>query len=327
MDQVTLMTIGIAVLAALCVGAIGFAVSGMARDKKANKRMARVTGKAVTQREVEQESNAQRRKAVQENLKVLEAQQKERKKNLTLRLRIERAGLDMTPRNFYMLSAITGLVATSVIMLLGLPPLPAVLAGFAGALGLPRWALAFITKRRQKAFTEEFANSVDVIVRGVKSGLPVNDCLKIIANESPEPVGSEFRDLVEGQKLGITLDQGLERIYERMPLPEMNFFMIVLAIQQQTGGNLSEALGNLSRVLRERKKMRGKIQAMSQEAKASAGIIGALPPVVTILIYLTSPDYMTTLFTTTAGNLIIVGGLMWMSMGVFMMKKMINFNF
>ena len=164
-------------------------------------------------------------------------------------------------------------------------------------------------------------------MRGVKSGLPVNDCLKIIAVEAPEPVRTEFQGLVEGQRVGVTLEQGLLKIYERMPLPEVNFFQIVLSIQQKTGGNLSEALGNLSRVLRERKKMRNKIQAMSQEAKASAAIIGSLPPGVMILIYLTSPDYMNLLFTTTVGNMIIVGSLMWMTIGILVMKKMIDFKF
>ena len=161
----------------------------------------------------------------------------------------------------------------------------------------------------------------------MKAGLPINDCLKIIAKESAEPVRTEFADLVDGQAVGVTVEQGLQRVYERMPLSEVNFFMIVLAIQQKSGGNLSEALGNLANVLRERKKMRAKIQAMSQEAKASAGIIGALPPGVMILIYLTSPDYMSLLFTTTAGNMVIVGGLMWMGIGILVMKKMINFNF
>ena len=166
-----------------------------------------------------------------------------------------------------------------------------------------------------------------MIVRGVKSGLPVNDCLRLISTEAAEPVRSEFQGIVEGQKVGVTLEQSLARIYERMPLAEVNFFQIVLSIQQKTGGNLSEALSNLSKVLRERKKMRGKIQAMSQEAKASAGIIGSLPPGVMALIYITTPDYMSVLFSTTIGNMIIVGGLMWMGIGVFMMKKMIDFKF
>ena len=244
-----------------------------------------------------------------------------------MRTRIERAGLDIEPRMFYIASGVTGLVAFVLLLVTGMSGFVSLLGAFAAAFGIPRWFLSYLVKRRQKAFTEEFANSLDVIVRGVKSGLPVNDCLKLIAAESPEPVRSEFQGLVEAQRVGVTLEQGLEKIYERMPLPEVNFFMIVLAIQQKTGGNLSEALGNLSKVLRERKKMRGKIQAMSQEAKASAGIIGSLPPAVMLLIYFSSPGYMTVLFTTTAGNIIIVGSLMWMTIGVLIMKKMIDFKF
>ena len=328
MDQTSLIIIGVAALVAICIVALGFTGLGMASDKKANKRISRITSRDTTDnRNAELEANTQRRKAVQKNLKELETQQKERKKKLTLRVRLERADLNISVRAFYIWSCVAGIMIGLLIKISGLPALAAVLGGFAGGLGLPRWTITFLTKRRQRAFGEEFANAVDVIVRGVKSGLPVNDCLKIIGNESPEPVGSEFRELVEAQKLGIPLDQALERIYERMPLAEVNFFMIVIAIQQKTGGNLSEALGNLSRVLRERKKMRGKIQAMSQEAKASAGIIGSLPPAVMGMTYMFSPDYISLLFTTSAGNLILIGSLMWMGIGIFVMKKMINFNF
>ena len=230
-------------------------------------------------------------------------------------------------KTFYIVSVVFGLFVLAVGALSGMPPAAALLGGFAAGFGLPRWVVNFMINRRQTAFTEEFANAVDVIVRGIKSGLPVNDCLRIVATESSEPVRGEFAELVESLKLGISMEQALSRILERMPLAEVNFFMIVMVIQQQTGGNLSEALGNLSKVLRDRKKMRAKIQAMSQEAKASAGIIGALPPGVMLLIYLTTPEYISILFTSTAGNLIIVGGLMWMGMGMLVMRKMINFNF
>lgn len=328
MDQTTLMIFGIAVLSALCIGGVGFAFVG--GQTKSQQRVARVSRAgqarlAATGNEVD--NSDKRRKQVQDTLKDLEAKQKEQKKRIPLRTRIERAGLDIEPRVFYIASAITGLVALLLLFVTGMSPLVSVLGGFAAAFGLPRWFLSYLVKRRQKAFTEEFANSIDVIVRGVKSGLPVNDCLKLIAAEAPEPVRTEFQGLVEAQRVGVTLEQGLEKIYERMPLPEVNFFMIVLSIQQKTGGNLSEALGNLSKVLRERKKMRGKIQAMSQEAKASAAIIGSLPPAVMLLIYFSSRDYMTVLFTTTAGHIIIVGSLLWMSIGVFIMKKMIDFKF
>lgn len=328
MDQATLMIFGIAVLAAICIGGVGFAfVGGSTKSQQRVANVARAGKARLAVSENEVDNSDKRRKQVQDTLKDLEQKQKRQKARIPLHTRIERAGLDIEVRVFYIASAVAGLIAMLLLLVTGMSLLVSVLGGFAAAFGLPRWFLAFLVKRRQKAFAEEFANSIDVIVRGVKSGLPVNDCLRIIAAEAPEPVRTEFQGLVEAQRVGVTLEQGLEKIYERMPLPEVNFFMIVLAIQQKTGGNLSEALGNLAKVLRERKKMRAKIQAMSQEAKASAGIIGSLPPAVMLLIYLSSPDYMTVLFTTTAGNMIIVGSLVWMAIGVFIMKKMIDFKF
>lgn len=328
MDQTTLMIFGIALLSALCIGGVGFVfVGGQTKSQERVARVSRAGQARLTAAGGEVDNSDKRRKQVQDTLKDLEAKQKAQKKRIPLRTRIERAGLDIEPRMFYIASGVTGLVAFVLLLVTGMSGFVSLLGAFAAAFGVPRWFLSYLVKRRQKAFTEEFANSIDVIVRGVKSGLPVNDCLKLIAAESPEPVRSEFQGLVEAQRVGVTLEQGLEKIYERMPLPEVNFFMIVLAIQQKTGGNLSEALGNLSKVLRERKKMRGKIQAMSQEAKASAGIIGSLPPAVMLLIYFSSPGYMTVLFTTTSGNIIIVGSLMWMTIGVLIMKKMIDFKF
>lgn len=329
MDHGTLIIFGIAMLAAVCIGAVGFVFVG--GESKSSQRMARVAGnerpKARRAGESEVDSADKRRKQVQETLKTLEERQKQEKEKITLRVRIERAGLDLTPRSFYMLSATAGMTCAAILMFSGFSPLVGLAGAFAAGLGLPRWVISFIMKRRQKAFLEEFANAIDVIVRGVKAGLPINDCLKIIATESAEPVRTEFSGLVEGQKVGVSLEQGLAKVYERMPLAEVNFFQIVLAIQQKTGGNLAEALGNLSKVLRDRKKMRAKIQAISQEAKSSAAIIGSLPPGVMGVLYLMAPDYLNPLITTSAGNMIIVGGLMWMMIGVLVMRKMINFNF
>ncbi|HAC59544.1 type II secretion system F family protein [Parvibaculum sp.] len=329
MDQSTLIIFAIALLAALCIGAIGFLFVG--RETQSQKRVARVAragnARLAPAADDEVDNSEKRRKQMQETLKSLEEKQAKQKKSIPVKTRIERAGLEIEMRTFYLASAVCGLTVMLFMMLSGLSFFIALLGGFAAAFGLPRWVLSFLMKRRQNAFAEEFANTIDVIVRGVKSGLPVNDCLKLIATESPEPIRSEFQGIVEGQRVGVTLEQGLEKIYERMPLPEVNFFQIVLAIQQKTGGNLSEALSNLSKVLRERKKMRAKIQAMSQEAKASAGIIGSLPPGVMLMIYFVSPEYMNVLFTTTAGNIIIVAGLLWMSIGVLVMKKMIDFKF
>jgi tight adherence protein B len=152
------------------------------------------------------------------------------------------------------------------------------LAAFVCGLGLPRFILSRVIKRRQAKFLIEFANAIDIIVRGVKSGLPLSDCLQIIAAEAPEPVRGEFVDLVEQQKVGVPLSRAFERMSERMPLQEVNFFAIVIAIQAQTGGSLAEALGNLSSVLRDRYRLQAKVRAFSAEAKASAMIIGSLPP-------------------------------------------------
>jgi tight adherence protein B len=177
-----------------------------------------------------------------------------------------------------------------------------------------------------KKFGTEFPNALDVIVRGIKAGLPLNDCLRIIAQEAAEPVAGEFRQIIESQTLGLPLTEATSKLYDRMPCAETNFFGIVLAIQQKTGGNLAETLGNLSRVIRERRKMREKIQAVSMEAKASAGIIGSLPPVVAILVYVTSPRYIELLWLTQTGKVAMVVGGVWMLIGCLVMRKMINFN-
>src|SRR6185369_3983862 len=160
---------------------------------------------------------------------------------------------------------------------------------------LPLWMLKFLKGRREKKFLAGFPDAVDVIVRGIKAGLPLADSLKIIAAEAQDPIKSEFRAIVETQAIGMPLGEACAKLYERMPLAEANFFAIVIAIQQRAGGNLAEALGNLSKVLRDRKKMKAKIRAMSQEAKASAAIIGALPIAVMIMVYLTSPHYISLL--------------------------------
>lgn len=272
---------------------------------------------------------ARRRKQLQDTLKELEAQQKAKarqSKSPTMALRIQQAGLSWSRRTFIIVSLATGAVVFLVSWLF-LPLYAAVAFGLAGLLGLPRWMVNRMRKRRIRKFVDEFANAIDVIVRGVKSGLPLNDCIRIISNEAAEPVKSEFRKIIEAQALGITMADAVNKLPERVPVPEASFFGIVVAIQQRAGGNLSEALGNLSRVLRDRKKMKGKIGAMAMEAKASAWIIGSLPIVVMILVFLTSPAYIMLLFTEPLGKVILGLSAVWMLIGVFVMRKMINFDF
>jgi tight adherence protein B len=271
-------------------------------------------------------SQKSRRDTVEATLRDLEERHK-KSKSAPLSVRIAQAGLSWSKRQFAMVSAGMGLVAFVIGSFSGTGLIIAAALGFAGGLGAPRWLLAFLKKRREKKFLDGFPDAVDVIVRGVKAGLPLLDCIKMIASEAPEPLKSEFRVILETQAIGMPLGEACGKLYERTPLPEANFFGIVVAIQQKAGGNLSEALGNLSRVLRDRKKMKAKIQAMSQEAKASAGIIGALPVAVMTLVYLTSPQYISLLFTTSIGNMMLAASAVWMASGVVVMKKMINFDF
>ena len=267
-----------------------------------------------------------RREQVEETLKELELRQK-KLKSLPLALRISQAGLTLTKRQFIISSVVVGAVLFAAGFLSGGGLLAAAGAGFAGGFGLPRWVLAFMKKRRESKFLQNFPDAVDVIVRGVKAGLPLGDCLRIIASEAQEPVRGEFRAIVDSQAVGIPMGEAVVKLYERMPLPEANFFGIVVSIQQRSGGNLSEALGNLSRVLRDRKKMKAKINAMSMEAKASAVIIAALPFAVMILVYITSPTYIELLWTHPTGRFMMACSAAWMMIGVMVMKKMINFDF
>ena len=316
----------VAILIAVALVGGYFALSGS--NDAAKKRVAAVAGpggKARGRSLTPQQETAQRRKNVAVMLKDIEKNQKREKP--TLRRRLEQAGFfKVTPRTYWIESAGLGFKDAFTAFVGGQAPLVIALAAFAVGLGFPRWTLSFLAARRRKRFTNNFATAVDVIVRSVRSGLPVNEAMRIVARESPEPVRSEFHKLVEGLKVGVTMEQGLARMRDSMPTSEVGFFAIVMTIQSKSGGNLSEALGNLSGVLRDRKRLEGKIKAMSSEAKASAGIIGSLPVAVMGLVYLTTPAYIGVLFTTKTGNLLLAGCVFWMSIGVMVMRKMINFK-
>ena len=236
------------------------------------------------------------------------------------------AGLSLPIERFYLYSALSALALALVVFIARAPIYVVPAALLVGGIGVPRWAVSFMRKRRIKAFLAEFPNALDIIVRAVKSGLPLNDGVRLIAHEAKEPVWTEFRRIVEAQQIGLSIPEAAMRMTETMPCTEAGFFGIVIQIQQQAGGNLSEALGNLSRVLRDRKKMKAKVQALSMEAKASAVIIGALPFIVAFLVYLSSPNYIMPLFTTPQGHMILGFSAVWMSIGIFVMRKMMNFE-
>lgn len=319
------------------VGLVAVAIAGvvyallmpyMSGEREKDKRVQGVTENQTRKLgTVAGDQQSSRKKSVADTLKEIDTRSKAKEK-VTLRLQLQRAGLQVTPRDFYIASAISGILSFAVVHVgMQAPIMGGLVAGFLGAMGLPRWFLGKMVKRRQAKFLGELANAIDVVVRGVKSGLPLNECLQIIARESPEPIAAEFREVVEQQRLGVPLGEALNRMCDRVPLAEVRFLAIVIGIQQQAGGNLSEALGNLSGVLRDRLRMQMKIKALSAEAKASAMVLASLPPGVMFMVYVASPDYIMPLFTTTMGQFLIGVGACWMLTGVLVMRKMINFKF
>jgi tight adherence protein B len=334
MSEADLTALGAAMLAAAAVTTIVFVVvypflSGERQVEERYRAATESRVRTITARAAN-EAAAQRRKSVADTLKELEERSKAAEK-ITLRLRLQRAGLRMTPKVFWLISILCGMsLAFAVHMLL--PPsgsrlFLAISVAIIGIFGVPRWVLNKITKWRQARFSSELANAIEIVVRGVKSGLPLNECLSTIANESAQPLAGEFREVVDQQRVGVTLSEALERLVTRMPLAEVKFLTIVIAIQQQAGGNLSEALGNLAGVLRDRFRLRMKVKALSAEAKASALVLASLPPGVMFMVYGASPDYIMPLFATHAGNVMLLFSFCWMVLGTLVMRKMINFKF
>lgn len=333
------MLFGIDISILAMMGLIGFSMAALLygllygrieRQATVERRRVSVAGTLAENIQAKEALPTARRRNVQETLKDLEIKQKHKASKSTnppMALRLEQAGLKLSVGRFSLYSVLAGFLVAFLVLVAGMPLYLVLGAGFVGAIGLPRFVVNFMRKRRHAAFTDELANAVDVIVRGVKAGLPLNDCLRMIAQEAKDPVRSEFRLVVEAIQLGMPIDEAVGRMYEHVPLPETNFFGIVLTIQSKAGGNLSEALGNLAKVLRERKKMRAKIQAMSMEAKSSAAIIGSLPIIVASLVYMTSPDYIRVLFVTPIGQIVLGLSAVWMMTGIFVMRRMIAFDF
>lgn len=321
-------------LAALSVGGVLFAafqpqLSQAARNKR---RIGMALGdRASSPRSHEPDDGKRRRRSVEDTLREIEEKQKALSKSRarkSLQNRLREAGLNWSKHTFWGVCIVTAGVLFLILWKgVGFAlPTAGIIAGLGGAV-LPRGYLQMRRKRRLSAFAVQFPDAVDVIVRGVRSGMPLGDCVRIVAVEGHEPVRSEFRNVVDDQTIGVPIQEAIQRLADRVPLPETNFLSIVITIQSRSGGNLTEALGNLSTVLRERKKMQAKIKAMSAEAKASGGIIGSLPPIVAFLLFLTSPEYIMLLFTTTLGNVVLVVSGVWMLIGVFVMHRMINFDF
>lgn len=326
--------LAIVLLAAISAAAVSYGVlfSRIETERKTEGRVAKVKSAETDRANVKSARDrvqdvARKRKSIQEDLKALEKRQQENsKKNMSLKSRLAQAGWKTTTSQFHVYSGIVGGAAFVATIIGGKTLLIAAGVAFVVGFGLPRWVLGFMIKRRKNKFLDELPNALDVMVRSIKSGLPMNDAIRLIAAEGQEPVKGEFRKVVEAQAVGLSIPDACARMYQNFPLQELNFFSIVIAIQSQAGGNLSEALANLSKVLRERRKMKQKVAAVSMEAKSSAAIIGSLPFIVALLVYLTSPDYLAILYTDPRGHMILGGAAIWMSLGIFIMRNMINFD-
>ena len=320
----------LALLVSLAAAAVllGVAYPFIDEQARSQKRSAAIMARGAKTATRDQRSATElqkRKKIIAESLQEVENRTK-KKLRPKLEARIIQAGLTLPPMAFMSIAVGAGLVAGFIFYILTDNTLMAAGVIITLCLGAPNWFLDYLRKRRIEKFVQSFPPTLETIVRGVRAGLPLNDCFNVIASEAQEPVRGEFRNLIESMAIGLTLGEAAERLSERIPIPETTFFSIVLAIQEKTGGNLGETLSNLAAVLRDRKKLREKIKALSAEATISAAIIGSLPFLVIFAIYMTTPDYLTVLFTTNSGKLILGGGLLWMSIGIFIMKQMINFD-
>jgi tight adherence protein B len=318
--------LAMAALAMISIGGVAYVfiyplISGEARAEKRQQALVQQSPRA--RRGGDPERN--KRDQVASSLKELDSREKQRTK-LTLAKRLLQAGLEWPARKFYLVSAVSAVASMFLFFLATGNAFMIPVGFFIGAFGFPYWTLTYLRKKRTKAFIKELPNALDVITRGLKSGLPLADCMRMISAEAAEPVKSEFRQIVDAQSVGISFGEAATKLFDRVPVPEANFFGIVLTIQQKTGGNLSESLGNLSKVVRERKKMRDKIDAVSMEAKASAAIIACLPVAVALMSYLSSPAYIEKLWITQAGRVVLLGCAVWMFSGVMIIRKMINFE-
>lgn len=244
-----------------------------------------------------------------------------------LRRRLERAGLKTTIGQYALIGfVLIGAFGLLIRMFVGLPMAPSILFGFFCALLVPHLVVGFLIGRRRNKFLRLFPEGIDLIVRGLKSGLPVSESMINVGNEIQDPVGIEFRRISDGVRFGKSMDECLWATAARLDLPEFKFFVISLSIQRETGGNLAETLGNLGEILRKRHQAKLKIKALSSEAKASAIIIGALPFIMFFLLNVVKAGYTDPLLTDPRGQIMLAGALIWLSMGVLTMAKMVRFE-
>ncbi|CAN5246473.1 hypothetical protein BH24PSE1_BH24PSE1_07460 [soil metagenome] len=243
-----------------------------------------------------------------------------------LRKRLEMTGRDISLAKYALISIGLAAVTIALLMLRGTPFFLAFFFGLFMGVGLPHFVVGKLINRRINKFNSNFPDAIELMVRGLRSGLPISETLGVVASEVGGPVGIEFRAVADRMKIGRTMEAALQETADRLGTPEFQFFVITLAIQRETGGNLAETLSNLADVLRKRAQMKLKIRAMSSESKASAYIVGSLPFIVFGLVWMVNPAYMSDFFVDQRLIVAGLGGMLWMSIGVFIMAKMVNFE-
>jgi len=320
--------LAIIVLNVLVIGGLAFVINRSGKDSSEEPEGGTTTTTSSNDK-FAAAAEKHRRKNIQKAIEAFERRQQSSTmdpENPSFPVLLEQSGLLWPRRQYFIVSASVSFIAILLLLVVGVPMFIALLAGAVGGLGVTYLFVRFMRTRRQKLFVDQLPEALDVIVRGVRSGFPVTDCIATVAEEHEDPVRSEFKRVIDFQKVGVPLGAACMKLYEYMPVPEVNFIGIAVSVQQSTGGNLGEILANLAGVLRDRKRMRNKIQSVSQEAKTSAFIIASLPVGVSAAITYLAPEYMEPLWNTTYGNIILVVAVVLMLCGVSVMSRMINFE-
>ncbi|WP_417613760.1 type II secretion system F family protein [Parasphingorhabdus sp.] len=322
MDMVQMAILAAGVLVALMLLIIAFA--GPSASKASAKRLDKLKYRHSDSAEVKVE--AQMKKALSARRKTTRPRGDTMTKLETLAIRMEKTGHNWPLSYFFYAAGGLFVISSGLLFLKGAPLLLCLFVGLLLGAGLPHFIVGFLINRRIAKFTASFPDAIELLVRGLRSGLPVTETIGVVAKEIDGPVGEEFQKVVDRIKIGQTMEDALQESAKRMDTPEFQFFCITLAIQRETGGNLAETLSNLADVLRKRGQMKLKIKAMSSESKASAYIVGSLPFIVFGLVYSVNPTYLAGFFYEERLIIAGLGGLCWMGIGVFIMAKMVSFE-
>jgi tight adherence protein B len=325
----SIIALVILIILLLVVSIAGMAMM-QASNKKKERTLAVIKGTTSSETKVD-EKDLQNKRRAEIAKKLKEAEDEEaggdkKKKSTPISLLLVQAGLSITPNQYWMYSIVLAMFTLIITSVMGMNPVAIIMLGITALLGVPRFVVRHITKRRQKKFLEEFSDALEAMVRLLKAGMPVSEAIAMAAKEYEGPVGEEMSRIYDAQKIGVSLPDAATEAARRMPLTEMQMFATGVTIQAQTGASLSEVFLNLAGVIRARFRLKRKVAALSAEAKASAMIIGCLPILVGSGLYFINKEYIMVLFTTTVGNVLLGFGIIWMGIGIFIMKAMINFK-